>query len=759
MDDKTVKKETETTSKTKTGTEIRMEIEKKVLARIAAELNLELRYIIPVVALLDEGNTIPFIARYRKEISGGMTDEQLRLLTEKLTLHRNLENRREDICRLLAEQGVLTPEIETTVQNAGNITALEDIYRPFRPRKRTRATVAREKGLEPLAHFILAGEKNPEQAATDYVNPEKEVHTPEEALNGARDIIAETISDEPKLRPQLRSLIITEGIISTKARPEAEKTDEKGTYAMYYDFQEPCRKIQPHRILALNRGEKENLLQVKIEIPVEKVLPRIRKLYIRSDHHSEAKSQLEEAITDSWKRLLFPSLEREIRNDLTQKAEEQALKVFRENLKSLLMIAPVRGKRILAIDPGLRTGCKVACVDETGKLLETAIIFPTPPRNEKEKAAGTVLELLEKYNLNAIAIGNGTGSRETEAFIAEIIETKKADLEYTVVNEAGASVYSASKIGQAEFPTLDVAERSAVSIARRLQDSMAELVKIDPRSIGVGQYQHDVNQKKLVETLDGVVESSVNKVGVDLNTASPALLSYVAGINKSVATNIVTYREKEGPFPSRAELKKVPRLGPATFQQSAGFLRIPGAKNYLDRSAVHPESYATAQKLMDITGIAPADLGKKDLPLPLSRIKELSRELQVGEPTLKDILAEFVKPGRDPREDLPRPIFKKGILRLEDLKEGMELRGVIRNVVDFGAFVDVGVHEDGLIHISELSNSYVRHPLDVVKVGDIVNVKVISLDPQKKRISLSLQHKGTQGRTQGRTQGDGPSVL
>ncbi len=731
-----------------------MEIEKKVLARVAAELNLELHHIIPVVTLLDEGNTIPFIARYRKEISGGMTDEQLRLLTEKLTLHRNLENRREDICRLLAEQGVLTPEIETTVQNAENITALEDIYRPFRPRKRTRATKAREKGLEPLAQLILAGEKNPEQAATDYVNPEKEVHTPEEALSGARDIIAETISDEPKLRPQLRSLIITEGIISTKARPEAEKTDAKGTYAMYYDFREPCRKIQPHRILALNRGEKKDLLQVKIEIPVEKVLPHIRKFYIRSDHHSEAKSQLEEAITDSWKRLLFPSLEREIRNDLTQKAEEQALKVFRENLKSLLMIAPVRGKRILAIDPGLRTGCKVACVDETGKLLETAIIFPTPPRNEKEKAAGTVLELLEKHNLNAIAIGNGTGSRETEAFIAEIIETKKPDLEYTVVNEAGASVYSASKIGQAEFPTLDVAERSAVSIARRLQDSMAELVKIDPRSIGVGQYQHDVNQKKLAETLDGVVESSVNKVGVDLNTASPALLSYVAGINKSVATNIVAYREKEGPFQSRAELKKVPRLGPATFQQCAGFLRIPGAKNYLDRSAVHPESYATAQKLMDITGIAPTDLGKKDLPLPLSRIKELSGELQVGEPTLKDILAEFVKPGRDPREDLPRPIFKKGILRLEDLKEGMELRGVIRNVVDFGAFVDVGVHEDGLIHISELSSSYVRHPLDVVKVGDIVNVKVISLDPQKKRISLSLKKATTQT-----TQGDGPSVL
>ncbi len=720
---------------------VSVNLDNMILQKIAGELNREQEYVARVVDLLDAGNTIPFIARYRKEVSGGMTDEELRLLDEKLTLHRNLEKRRADIYRLLSEQGVLTPEIEAAVQSATGVTALEDIYRPFRPRKRTRATVAREKGLEPLAQLILVGQKDPEQAAADFIDPEKEVFTLEEALDGARDVIAETVADEPQLRPQLRSLILREGIISARVRPEAAEIDKKGTYAMYYDFEEPCRKIQPHRVLALNRGEKEDFLQVKIEIPAEKILPRLQNFYIQDDHQAKARHQLQAAIEDSWKRLLFPSLERGIRAELTQKAEEQALKVFQENLKSLLMIPPVRGKRILAIDPGLRTGCKIACVDETGKLLETAVIFPTPPRQEKEKAARTVSALLKKHNLNAIAIGNGTGGRETEAFIASLLESGAPGLEYTVVNEAGASVYSASKLGQAEFPDLDVAERSAISIARRLQDSLSELVKIDPRSIGIGQYQHDVNQNKLAAALDGVVESSVNRVGVDLNTASPALLAYVAGINKTVAANIVAYREKEGSFQSRAALKKVPRLGPATFQQCAGFLRIPAAKNYLDRSAVHPESYATAQKLMALTGIGPADLGKKDPDLHLSpaRIKELAAELQVGEPTLKDILDEFIKPGRDPRDDLPPPVFKKEILHLEDLKEGMELQGVVRNVVDFGAFVDLGVHEDGLIHISELSTAYIRHPLEVVKVGDIVKVRVLTVDLQKKRISLSLK--------------------
>ena len=713
--------------------------EKKILGRIAAELNLEYQNVSRVVALLDEGNTIPFIARYRKEVSGGMTDEELRLLSEKLSQQRNLEKRREDIRRLLAEQDALTPEIEAALESAANITTLEDIYRPFRPRKRTRATIAREKGLEPLAQLIMAGDKDPEQSAPDYINAEKEVLTAEDALSGARDIIAEIISDDPKLRPQLRSFILDEGIISSSVHKDAENADNTNIYEMYFDFREPCKKIQPHRILAMNRGEKENVLQVKIEVPAEKILLLIQNYYIKSSYHKNAQLQLFEAINDSWKRLLFPSLEREIRNTLTMKAEEQALKVFQENLKSLLMIPPVRGKRILAIDPGLRTGCKIACIDETGKLLETAVIFPTPPRLEKEKSAQTVLELLDKHNLNAIAIGNGTGGRETEAFIAEILETNKLNVEYTVVNEAGASVYSASKLGQAEFPALDVAERSAISIARRLQDSMAELVKIDPRSIGVGQYQHDVNQKQLAATLDGVVESCVNRVGVDLNTASPALLAYVAGINKAVAASIVAYREENGSFKSREELKKVPKLGPAAFKQCAGFLRIPDAENFLDRSAVHPESYTTAKKLMEMLGIAASDLGKKDFSLPQHNIKELAAALQVGEPTLRDILAEFVKPGRDPRDDLPQPVFKKGILELEDLKEGMELQGVVRNVVDFGAFVDIGVHADGLIHISELSTSYVKHPLDKVKVGDIVKVKVLSVDLQKKRISLSLK--------------------
>jgi uncharacterized protein len=715
------------------------ETEKKILGSLAAELNLEYQNVSRVVELLDEGNTIPFIARYRKEISGGMTDEELRLLSEKLAQQRNLEKRREDILRLLAEQDALTPEIESAVQNAASITALEDIYRPFRPRRRTRATIAREKGLDPLAQLIMAGGKDPVPAAPDYINTEKEVLTAEDALSGARDIIAEIISDEPKLRPQLRSLLINEGIISSSASQDAENNDKKSIYEMYYDYREPCKKVQPHRILAMNRGEKENVLQVKIEVPAEKILLLIQIFYIKEGYDSNARLQLLEAINDSWKRLLFPSLEREIRNALTQKAEEQALRVFQGNLRSLLMVPPVRGKRILAIDPGLRTGCKIACIDETGKLLETAVIFPTPPRLEKEKSARTVLEMIEKHNLNAIAIGNGTGGRETEAFIAEILEANDLNLAYTIVNEAGASVYSASKLGQAEFPALDVAERSAISIARRLQDSMAELVKIDPRSVGVGQYQHDVNQKQLASTLDGVVESCVNQVGVDLNTASPALLAYVAGINKTVAANIVAYREENGSFKNRAELKKVPKLGPAAFKQCAGFLRILGAENYLDRSAVHPESYATAQKLMEILGFGADDLEKKDFSLPQHNIKELVAALQVGEPTLRDILAEFVKPGRDPRDDLPQPVFKKGILELEDLKEGMELQGIIRNVVDFGAFVDIGVHEDGLIHISELSTSYVKHPLDIVKVGDIVKVKVLSVDLQKKRISLSLK--------------------
>lgn len=709
--------------------------EEMISRRIAAALKLEQEKVARVVALLDEGNTIPFIARYRKEVSGGMTDEELRLLWEKLNHNRNLESRRADIHRLLDEQGVLTPELEKSIGQAASVTELDDLYRPYRPKKRTRATIAREKGLEPLALLILAGDDDPEANAASFLNEEKEVLTAEDALAGARDIIAELISDEPRLRASLRKFVRDEGEIVSSARKK-----EQSIYDMYYDYREPCKKVQPHRILAMNRGEREEFLSVGIEVPTERAQAMILRFYQKERTFSDgAKLHFDEAARDSWKRLLFPSLEREIRSELTVKGEEQAIRVFQENLRSLLMIPPVQGKRILAIDPGLRTGCKVACVDERGKLLETAVIYPTPPRNEKEQASRVVLALLEKHELNAIAVGNGTGGRETELFVVELLEARgKEDVAYTVVNEAGASVYSASKLGQAEFPDLDVAERSAVSLARRVQDAMAELVKIDPRSIGVGQYQHDVNQKKLATVLAGVVESCVNQVGVDLNTASPALLEHVAGINKTVAGNIFSYREQNGPFNSRTELKKVPKLGPAAFKQCAGFLRIPAAPNFFDRTAVHPESYGTAEKIMELAGITPDQLGRSE-EIPSLNSKALAETLQVGEPTLRDILDEFKKPGRDPRDDLPPPVFKSGILKLEDLKEGMTIQGVVRNVVDFGAFVDIGVHVDGLVHISELSNSFVRHPLDVVKVGDIVDVRVLSVDTAKKRIALSMK--------------------
>ncbi|MDO9534734.1 MAG: Tex family protein [Bacillota bacterium] len=707
--------------------------EEKILKNIAVELKLDLSSISKVVALLDEGNTIPFIARYRKEISGGMTDEELRLLTEKLALYRNLEKRREDIHRLLSEQGVLTPELEVAVGKAVNVTELDDIYRPYRPKKRTRASMAREKGLEPLALLIMEGIQDPLEEAGLFLDEEKGVLSVEDALEGASDIIAETVSDNPRVRQALRSFLYEEGIMATRSKKKTESS-----YDMYYNFQEPLKKIQPHRVLAINRGEKEEYLSVKIEIPEEEALYIIKKYYIKNGFNSNVIIHLEDAVQDSWKRLLFPSLEREMRNDLTQKAEEQAQIIFKENLKGLLMVPPIKGKRILAIDPGLRTGCKIACVDETGNLLEVAIIYPTPPRSDKEKAAKVVIELMEKHSLNAIVIGNGTGGRETEEFVVEALSDYGKEIEYAVVNEAGASVYSASKLGREEFPELDVAERSAVSIARRVQDPLAELVKIDPRSIGVGQYQHDVNQKTLAETLSGVVESCVNQVGVNLNTSSPALLERVAGINKTVANNIAAYRRENGSFKSRKELKKVPKLGPTAFKQCAGFLRIPEAEHYFDRSAVHPESYDTAEKIMAAVGITPDKLGRPDAIPPVD-IKELAAVLQVGELTLVDILDEFKKPGRDPREDLPKPVFKKGILNLEDLKEGMELQGIVRNVVDFGAFIDVGVHQDGLAHISELSDRYVKHPLDVVRVGDVVNARVLAVDAKKKRISLSLK--------------------
>ena len=706
--------------------------EERIISRIAAELKLVAPQIVKAVALLDEGNTVPFIARYRKEITEGMDDEQLRLLAEKLSLYRNLEKTREDIVRILTELAVLTPELAAAISVAATAAELEDIYRPHRPKKRTRATIAREKGLELLAEALLKGIECPESEAKKYLNGEKGVLTEEDALAGARDIVAEMLADDMLPRREIRKLIFERGLITSSGGKEAKES----SFEIYYNFSEPLRKVQPHRILAMNRGEKEGFLTVKVSLPNEPAIAILGKYYLKEHFSVGTRQEITNAIKDGWKRLLLPSLEREIRGEMTERAEEQALKIFKINLKDLLLAAPVSGKRILGLDPGYRSGCKLACVDETGKLLETVVIYPTPPLNKKEAAAAVVKGLIKKYDLNLVAIGNGTACRESEEFIAEVISELDQPVEYTVVSEAGASVYSASKLGKAEFPELDVAERSAISIARRIQDALAELVKIDPKAIGVGQYQHDVNQKRLQESLEGVVENCVNQVGVDLTTASAPLLERVAGINKTIAANIVAYREENGRFKSRAELKKVAKLGPAAFRQCAGFLRIPEAKNYLDRSAVHPESYAVAEELMRLLAISPDELGSPQA-IPEINVQAAAAKLNVGAPTLRDILAEFKRPGRDPREAAPKPIFKKGVLHLEDLAEGMELTGVVRNVVDFGTFVDIGVHQDGLIHISQLSEKFVRHPLDVVQIGDVLRVRVLEVDLKKKRIALT----------------------
>ncbi|MBS3897954.1 MAG: RNA-binding transcriptional accessory protein [Dethiobacter sp.] len=710
--------------------------EERIISRIAVELKLAAPQIAKAVALLDEGNTVPFVARYRKEITEGMDDEQLRLLAEKLSLYRNLEKTREDIVRILTELAVLTPELAAAIAAAATATELEDIYRPHRPKKRTRATIAREKGLELLAEALLNGIECPESEARNYLHAENGVPTVEDALAGARDIIAEKLADEMLPRREIRKLIFERGLITSSGGKDAQES----SFEIYYNFSEPLRKVQPHRVLALNRGEKEGFLAVKISFPDEAAIAVLGKYYLKEHFSVATQLEITGAIKDGWKRLLFPSLEREIRGEMTERAEEQALKIFKINLKDLLLAAPVSGKRVLGLDPGYRSGCKLACVDETGKLLETVVIYPTPPLNRKEAAATVVKGLIKKYNLNLVAIGNGTACRESEEFIAEVISELDLPVEYTVVSEAGASVYSASILGKAEFPELDVAERSAVSIARRIQDALAELVKIDPKAIGVGQYQHDVNQKRLQESLDGVVENCVNQVGVDLTTASAPLLARVAGINKTIAANIVAYREENGRFAAKTELKKVAKLGPASFRQCAGFLRIPEAINYLDRGAVHPESYAVAEELMTLLAISPADLGNPQA-IPEINVEAVAAKLNVGVPTLRDILAEFKRPGRDPREAAPKPIFKKGVLHLEDLAAGMELDGVVRNVVDFGAFVDIGVHQDGLIHISQLSEKFVRHPLDVVQIGDVLRVRVLDVDVKKKRIALTCLTK------------------
>jgi len=701
-----------------------------IITTLTTEFSLVQWQVENTVQLIDEGNTIPFIARYRKEMTGSMDDQQLRELHDRLVYLRNLEERKEQVRHLLEEQGNLTDEISAQLTAAATLTEVEDIYRPFRPKRRTRATIAEEKGLGPLADILWAQELQmpAEAAAAPFIDPEKGVETVEDALAGACDIIAERVSDDPTCRAWVRNMTWQEGFISSGAskKAQSQETDKKaGVYDMYFEFTEPIKKIVGHRVLALNRGEKEDWLKVTIEAPTEKILTGLGSRLLNNNPHTN--SLLEATISDSYKRLTAPAVEREIRSALTEQAEEGAIKVFGENLRQLLMQPPIKDRVVLAIDPGYRTGCKWAVVDEIGKVLETGVVYCTIGKDTGPSKI-TLKQRIDKYGVDLIAVGNGTASRETEQVVAELIREFNLSVQYIIVNEAGASVYSASKLGAEEFPDFDVALRSAVSIGRRLQDPLAELVKIDPKSIGVGQYQHDMNQKRLGETLSGVVEGSVNAVGVDLNTASPSLLSYVAGISSTVAKHILTYREENGKFTSRKELLKVNKLGPKAYEQCAGFLRIPGGTNPLDNTGVHPESYGVAEKWLTYK--------KEGQSAPLTAVAE---QLAVGLPTLQDIIKELEKPGRDPREDLPPPLLRSDVLSLEDLQEGMILKGTVRNVIDFGAFVDIGVHQDGLVHISQLSDRYIKHPLEAVSVGDVVNVKVLSVDVKRKRISLTMK--------------------
>lgn len=689
------------------------------------------------VRLLDEGNTVPFIARYRKEMTGSLDDQIIRQLSERLTALRNLEDRRTQVRTAIAEQGRLTDALAAKLDAAQTQTEIEDIYRPFRPKRRTRASIAKEKGLQPLADMIW-GQKligTPEEAAKAFVDSGQGVDTVLDAINGAMDILAEQISDDADLRKLLREETIKCGAIVSK-----KTKDEPSVYEMYYDYREPLKKAAGHRVLAMNRGEKEGFLSVKIEGEEEKLLQRMEKRLIRRS--SDTADILREVIADSYKRLIAPSLEREIRNDLTEQAEEAAIGVFRENLRQLLLQPPISGKVVLALDPAYRTGCKIAVIDATGKPLEITVVYPTPPQNKTAEAEKKLLGLIEKYGVDLISIGNGTASRESELFVAEMLKKTKRRVQYIIANEAGASVYSASKLGAEEFPDYDVSLRSAVSIGRRIQDPLAELVKIDPQSIGVGQYQHDMNQKRLGEALGGVVEDCVNSVGVDLNTASPALLSYVAGVNTTVAKNILKYREEHGKFTARRELLKVAKLGPKAYEQCAGFLRLPESEMPLDRTGVHPESYAAAEGLLALCGYGLADVAARKVSGLAKKIKspeKTAAELGIGVPTLEDIMRELEKPGRDPREDAPAPVLRSDVLSMEDLQEGMVLTGTVRNVIDFGVFVDIGVHQDGLVHISQICDRFIKHPLEAVKLGDVVQVKVLSVDLQKKRIALTMK--------------------
>lgn len=710
-----------------------------IIKVISEELKVRKWQVEAAVKLIDEGNTIPFISRYRKEATGALNDEALRDLYERLVYLRGLEERKETVLASIEEQGRLTDELRAKIEGAQTMVALEDLYRPYKPKRKTRASVAKEKGLEPLANIIyLQMTKKPlEEEARPYIDEEKGVMSAGDAIAGAKDILAEAISDEADYRTRIRKMTETDGVVVSQAKDE----EAQSVYEMYYHFSESVKKIAGHRILALNRGEAEKILTVKIEAPQDKILLYLEKEVLKNNNPVTA-PVLEEIIVDSYERLIAPSIEREIRNALTEKAEEGAISVFGKNLKQLLMQPPIAGKVVLGWDPAFRTGCKLAVVDETGKVLATKVIFPTAPQNKVAEAKAELKKLIEKYHVSLISLGNGTASRESEQVIVSFIKETGLPVSYVIVNEAGASVYSASKLATEEFPGFDVGQRSAASIARRLQDPLAELVKIDPKSIGVGQYQHDMNQKKLDEALTAVVEDCVNSVGVDLNTASAPLLSYISGISKAIAKNIVDYREENGAFTERKQLLKVPKLGPKAYEQCAGFLRIRDGKNPLDATSVHPESYEAAGKLLAKMGFSLQDVGHADMRLPKAdskEWKELAKELGIGELTLKDIAKEMEKPSRDPREDMPAPILRNDVMEMEDLKPGMRLKGTVRNVIDFGIFVDIGVHQDGLVHISKITDRYIKHPLEVVSVGDIVEVEVLSVDPAKKRIQLTMR--------------------
>ena len=710
-----------------------------IMKKIAAELGVRTNQVEAAVKLIDEGCTIPFIARYRKEATGALNDEQLRALYDRLVYLRNLEEKKQTVLASIEEQGKLTEELRSQILAAETQVAVDDLYRPYRPKRRTRATIAKEKGLEPLANILMLQMlKTPVlEEAAKYVDPEKEVATPEEALAGAKDILAEFISDNADYRKHIRELTMKKGsLVSAAKDPDAESV-----YEMYYDYNEPLAKAAGHRTLAINRGEKEKVLTVRIEAPVDDVIRYLEKQVITNTQAQTAQI-LREVIADAYDRLIAPAIEREVRNDLSEKAEDGAIKVFGKNLEQLLMQPPIKGQVVLGWDPAFRTGCKLAVVDETGKVLDTTVIYPTAPQNKVEEAKAVLKKLISKYHITLISLGNGTASRESEQIIVQLLKEIPVQVQYIIVNEAGASVYSASKLATEEFPNFDVGQRSATSMARRLQDPLAELVKIDPKSIGVGQYQHDMNQKKLSEALSGVVEDCVNRVGVDLNTASASLLEYISGISKAIAKNIVTYREENGAFTARSQLLKVAKLGPKAYEQSAGFMRISDGKNPLDATGVHPESYAATKALLEKMGYTLEDVKNRNVVGISKKIrdyKNLAEELEIGELTLRDIVKELEKPARDPRDDMPKPILRSDVLEMKDLTPGMVLKGTVRNVIDFGAFVDIGVHQDGLVHISQMCDRYIKHPLEVVSVGDIVEVKVLSVDLKKQRIQLTMK--------------------